>query len=486
MRIWPLCVMLLFVSCSRDEHRQTENNRGFTLMTSGQTGIDFSNDLSYTERINTYTYRNFYNGAGIALGDINNDGLLDIYISGNQVDSKLYLNKGDFNFEDITAIAGVAATSSWSTGVSMADVNGDGYIDLYVCKSGPPRLSGQPGESTRHNQLFINNGDLTFTDKAKQYQVADNGLSTHAAFFDYDKDGDLDMYLLNNSTRPIGAYDLKLGRRMERDPEGANKLYRNDGDYFTDVSEAAGIYGSAIGYGLGVTVGDVNKDGWQDIFISNDFFERDYLYLNDQNGAFSEVLEESMTEISMGSMGADMGDLNNDGLPEIYVTEMLPDSLSRIKTKTVFESWDKYQTNVKNGYHHQFTRNALQLNNGVNHRNKLTFSEISRITGLEATDWSWGALIFDYNNDTHKDIFVANGIFKDLMDHDYVNFYANNNLFISKYKADSTVLTNLIAKIPSTPLQNYLFKNHGDLQFSNEADALKLDHRGFSNGAVYG
>lgn len=487
MRVWAICICLLVFSCDPQSNNDQLADVGrFVLLSSETTGINFENNLTYNEKLNTYTYRNFYNGAGIALGDINNDGLLDIYFSGNQVDNKLYLNKGNFLFEDITETAGVAAANSWSTGVSMADVNGDGYIDLYVCKSGPPKLLESSIVNSRHNQLFINNGDLTFSDKAKKYQVADEGLSTHAAFFDYDKDGDLDMYLLNNSTRPIGAYDLKLGRREERDPEGANKLYRNDGEYFTDVSEEAGIYGSAIGYGLGVTIGDVDKDGWQDIFISNDFFERDYLYINQKDGTFRESLEESMSEISMGSMGADMGDINNDGLPEVYVTEMLPPKLERIKTKTLFESWDKYQANLKNGYHHQFTRNVLQLNNGRNSEGQMIFSEISRFTGLEATDWSWGALIFDYNNDTHKDIFVANGIYKDLTDHDYVNYYANNDLFIAKYKADSTVLTNLIDKIPSTPVQNFLFKNTGDLQFENVADNTGLLHKGFSNGAVYG
>lgn len=486
MKIYFLCLFLMLSACFSREDTGSDGGAGFTLLESDETGIDFRNDLTYTEKLNTYTYRNFYNGAGVALGDINNDGLIDVYICGNQADNKLYLNKGDFRFEDITQKAGVAAAGTWSTGVSMADVNGDGMMDIYVCKSGPPRLSDASVKNERHNQLFINNGDLTFTDKAKPYGVADTGLSTHAAFFDFDKDGDLDMYLLNNSTRPIGAYDLKLGRRQIRDPEGANKLYRNDGRKFTDVSEEAGIFGSAIGYGLGVTVGDVNRDGWQDLFISNDFFERDYLYINNQNGTFREMLEESMSEISMGSMGADMGDIDNDGWPEIYVTEMLPDSLSRIKTKTVFESWDKYQANVRNGYHHQFTRNALQLNNGITPEGEVSFSEVSRITGLEATDWSWGALIFDYNNDMHKDIFVANGIYKDLMDHDYVNFYANNNLFIAKYREDSTVLTNLISKIPSTPIRNYLFSNEGDLKFTDRAEELNLKHKGFSNGAVYG
>ena len=304
----------------------------------------------------------------------------------------------------------------------MVDVNGDGWLDIYVCKSGDPQ-----GEN-RHNELFINNGDLTFSEKAKEYGISDLGLSTHAAFFDYDKDGDLDFYLLNNSIRSVGRYDLIKDQREIRDTLGGNKLYRNDlipplgssAGKFVDVSEEVGIYGSEIGFGLGVTIGDVNKDGWVDIFVSNDFFERDYLYINNQDGTFTESLEAMIRETSLGSMGADMADINNDGYPEIFVTEMLPEDDARLKTTAVFEDWDKYQFNVKTGYYHQFPRNVLQLNNQGK-----TFSEISRLAGVHATDWSWGALIFDMDNDGLKDIFVANGIYKDLTDLDYINYQAD-------------------------------------------------------------
>jgi hypothetical protein len=446
-----------------------------------ETGITFANNLVHTERLNTYTYRNFYNGAGVAAGDVNNDGLVDLYFAGNQENNKLYLNRGNFVFEDVTEQAGLACPDVWSTGVSMADVNGDGWLDIYVCKSGPPNTPN------RNNELFINNGDLTFTEMSAEYGIDDKGLSNHAAFFDFDRDGDLDMYLLNNSLRSIGIYDLREGQRDIRDPEGGNKLYRNDGDRFTDVSEQAGIYGSAIGFGLGVTVSDVNRDQWPDIFVSNDFFERDYLYINNQDGTFSEVLTEVMNEISMGSMGADIADLNNDAYPDIYVSEMLPASLERVKTKTLFEDWDKYQTNVRSGYHHQFTRNAFQVNNGPipGEENLVSFSEISRLTGTEATDWSWGALLFDADNDGLRDIFVANGIYKDLTDQDYVNFYSNNELLISRHKQDSTLLTTLIDKIPSEPLTNFLFVNQGNLVFNEKAISAGLDFRGFSNGAAY-
>ncbi|MBO3698872.1 VCBS repeat-containing protein [Roseivirga sp. E12] len=471
-------ITFIVISCETP----TENTPLFKKINPSESGIDFENHLEYDEQLNAYTYKNFYNGAGVSLGDINNDGLTDIYFSGNLVDNKLFLNKGNFQFEDITESAGVACQNVWSSGVSMADVNGDGLLDIFVCKSGP--LEGEK----RYNQLFINNGDLTFTDKAKDYGVDEIGLSIHAAFFDYDRDGDLDFYLLNNSTRSVGGYDLRKGQREERDPNGGNKLYRNDGEKFTDVSEEAGIYGSSIGFGLGVTVADVNQDNWPDLFVSNDFFERDYLYLNNQDGTFSESLEQMISETSMGSMGADITDLNDDGYPEIYVTEMLPATQERVKTKTLFESWDKYQANINSGYHHQFTRNTLQQNLGVNpeKNTEVVFSEISRQAGVHATDWSWGALMFDYDNDGKSDIFVANGVVKDLTDQDYINFYANNTLLFEQYRADSLVVTKLLDAIPSVPLANHLFQNQGDFQFEDKAIPTGLTDKAFSNGAAYG
>jgi len=455
----------------------------FTELSSKETGIEFLNQLQHTEEFNAYTYRNFYNGAGVGIGDINNDGLPDIYFCGNQADNKLYLNKGNFQFEDITEKAGVACKGVWSSGVSFADVNGDGLLDIYVCKSGAPI-----GEN-RHNELFINNGDLTFTEASKTWGIADVGLSSHAAFFDYDKDGDLDIYLLNNSLRPVGGYDLIKDQRLKRDTSGGNKLYRNDGERFSDVSEQAGIYGSAIGFGLGVTIGDVNRDGWSDIYVSNDFFERDYLYFNNQDGTFTEALESHLREISMGSMGADMADLNNDGYPEIFVTEMLPEDDARMKTKTVFENWDKYQINVQNGYYHQFPRNVLQLNRGNGQ-----FSEIGRMAGVHATDWSWGALIADFDNDGYKDIFIANGIFKDLTDQDYVNFYSDPNTIRNILRRENAVIKQMIDTIPSQAIPNYLFVNKGEtagdptatgLTFENKAAAWGLGTPGFSNGSAY-
>ena len=470
-----LFLFYLLFSC-----KQEGSEPLFSLLSESQTGISFRNDLVYTEKINPYTFRNFYNGAGVAIGDINQDSLPDIFFAGNQQSNRLYLNSGELNFEDITDKAGLNSEGSWTTGVSMADVNGDGLLDIYVCKSGP--MQG----ARRHNELFINNGDLTFTEKSKAYGLDAIGLSQHAVFFDYDKDGDLDMYLLSNSGRSVGLNDLRLGQREIRDPEGGNKLFRNEGNRFTDVSQEAGIYGSAIGYGLGVTVADLNQDGWPDLYVSNDFFERDYLYLNQKNGAFREILPQAMPEISMGSMGADIADLDNDLWPDVIVTEMLPNDLARVKSKTPFEEWDKFQANQTAGYHRQFTRNTLQRHLGIHPQDSTPiFAEVGRWAGVEATDWSWGALIFDADLDGKKDIFIANGIVKDLTDFDFVDFYANNQGKIDQYRQDSILITKMIDKFPSVPQQNYFFKNKGDLQFENIAPGQGLDQLTFSTGSAF-
>ncbi len=468
-------IFSLFACSPKSENTLSDKNSLFVLLNEKQTHINFFNRVEYTEEYNTYTYRNFYNGAGVGLGDFNNDGLSDIYFCGNIVDNKLYLNKGNFEFQDITESAGVGCPGVWSTGVSIADINGDGWRDIYVCKS------GDPNSPNRKNELFINNGDLTFTEKAAEYGLDDMGLSTHATFFDYDRDGDLDCYLLNNSFQSVSEFDLKSGQRTVRDTLGANKLYRNDGGHFTDVSREAGIYGSKIGFGLGVSVGDVNRDGWPDIYVSNDFFERDYLYINNTDGTFTESLEKQIREISLGAMGADMADINNDAYPEIFATEMTAEGDARLKTKVLFESWDRYREKVEKGYYHQFARNVLQLNNCDN-----TFSEIGRLSGVSYTDWSWGALIMDFDNDGWKDIFVANGIYKDLLDRDYLNLYSNPETMRSMIKNEENAILRIIDKIPSVRIPNYAFRNNGDLTFSNRAEEWGLGTPSHSNGAAYG
>lgn len=463
-----LGILVLLSACQNKEHLQ------FSKIDPSQSGVSFSNDLHYTEDYNPYTYRNFYNGGGVALGDINNDGLLDIYFSGNLEPNKLYLNKGNFQFEDITEQAGVACEGVWSSGVNMADVNGDGLLDIYVCKA------GRPGGENRYNELFINQGDLTFREESAAYGLNITGLSIQSAFFDYDKDGDLDCYLLNNSLRSVGGFDMQEGLRENYDPEG-NKLFENQDGHFVDVTREAGIYSSSIGYGLGITLADFNWDGWPDIFLSNDFFEKDYLYINNQDGTFTEKVDSSFSSLSMGSMGADACDLDNDLLPEIFVTEMLPRDADRKRTKTVYENWDKYQLEVSKGYHHQFGRNVLHKN-----LNGDKFLELGRLAGVESSDWSWSALIQDYDNDGWRDIFISNGIRSDLLDKDYLNFMANEARIRAMIANDEDVLKKLIDTMPSGAVSNAMFRNEGQLNFSYQSKAWGLDQPTFSNGSAYG
>lgn len=473
MKIYVLILLTLLISCQKKPKGQNP----LFIIKDSTTGIFFQNQLVYDENFNPYLYRNFYNGGGVAIGDINNDGLQDIYFTGNMVDNKLFINKGNWRFEDITASAGVACANVWSTGATFVDINQDGLLDIYVCKS------GKPEGDNRYNELFINQGNLTFKETAKEYGLNVLGLSVHSAFFDYDKDGDLDAYILNNSLRSIGGFDLIEGQREIPDESGnGNKFFRNDDGHFTEITEDAGIYSSKIGFGLGISLGDFNNDNWTDIYIANDFFERDYLYLNDTIGGFTENLEDYFNSISMGAMGVDMADLNNDMLPDLMVTEMLPATDERKKTKTLFESWDKQQLAVKKGYFNQYARNTLQRNFG-----EKGFLEVGRQAGVADTEWSWGTLLFDMDNDGLKDIFVSNGIFKDLLDRDYLTFEGNEEkIRNSLRKREKNMITSLIDAMPSHAVQNGVFRNKGDFTFEKTAVLWGLETPSFSNGSAYG
>ncbi|MBS1597282.1 MAG: VCBS repeat-containing protein [Bacteroidetes bacterium] len=468
-----LLIFLLFVSCKSGK-QETEGDHLFQLMPSSETGINFSNIVSDTKDFNIFKYRNFYNGGGVAIGDVNNDGRPDIFFTSNQQKNKLYINKGNWQFEDVTDKAGLISPHQWHTGATMVDINGDGWLDIYLCNS------GQVAGDDRANELYINQKDGTFKEEAAKYGLNDKGLSTQAVFFDYDHDGDLDCFILNNGPRSVESFGYNSANvRNIRDPQNGDRLYRNDNGKFTDVSEQAGIYGSEIGFGLGVTVGDVNNDGWDDMYISNDFFERDYLYINQRNGTFKETINDAMGHISMGSMGSDIADINNDGALDIFTTEMLPESDYRLKTTIKFDEYNVYNAKLQNDYHHQFTSNCLQLNN-----NDGTFSEISQLSGVDATGWSWGALSFDFDNDGWKDLFVCNGIYKDLTDQDFLQFFGSDEARQLVMSGEFTY-TDLLKRIPSTPIANYAFVNQKNLLFKNESNNLGFATPTFSNGAAY-
>ena len=453
----------------------------FTLLPSSYTGVNFENRLADSPDFNVFTYRNFYNGGGVAVGDLNGDGLPEVMLTSNQNGSHLFLNKGNFRFKEITDEARIGGKKSWVTGVAFADVNGDGKLDIYVCYAGPN------AGSARANELYINQGVdergvPTFREMAKRYGVADEGYSTQAAFLDYDLDGKLDLFLVNNSYRPAISFGLRNTRNI-RDPLGGEKLYHNDGNgHFSDVSAKAGIYGPEIAFGLGVVVADVNRDGWPDIYVSNDFFERDYLYINNRDGTFDERLDKEMPYISYFSMGLDIADINNDGWPDVYTTDMLPEDEYRLRTTSSFEDWATDQLKVRNGFHHQVMRNMLQLNNGNG-----TFSDIGQLAGVARTDWSWSPLLADFDLDGYKDIYVTNGIAKDVTSQDYVRYLADPRTMAmaTSNRARRVDFKALIDAMKSTKLTHYAFHNNGDLTFSNATQSWGLSAASFGSGAAY-
>ncbi|MGR3810447.1 VCBS repeat-containing protein [Jiulongibacter sp. NS-SX5] len=474
-----ITLVLIFLSCQKDEeeNRSTvEGSSPFKLIDGADSGIEFSNEVRDRKDFNVLTYRNYYNGGGVAIGDLNNDGLNDIYFTANMNSNKLYLNKGEMKFEDITNAAGVGGKDSWSTGVTLADVNADGLLDIYVC------YSGDASKENKENELFINNGNLTFTEKAEEFGLNDKGLSTHAAFFDYDLDGDLDCYVLNNSYKDPERISLYTRNRFDYDAAGGDRLYRNDNGVFTNVTEFSGIFSSDIGFGLGISVGDINHDLYPDIYISNDFWERDYLYINQQDGTFKEELTSRMSYTSVSSMGSDMADINNDGSLDIFSTDMLPPDNYRIKAATKFDEYYQFDLKYRNSYYYQFVQNCLHLNSPSG-----KFTESAYLSGVGATDWSWGALIFDMNMDGQKDLFVSNGVYHDITDSDFVEFIADRDQIRKVVEEKGRYdFTDFVEYLPHNQRKNYAFINKGGSQFDNLSEVLNLGQPSYSNGSAYG
>jgi hypothetical protein len=460
-----------------------KNNADTLFQSMENTGINFINKVQDNDSINILNYRNFYNGGGVAIGDINNDGLPDIFFTANQGSNKLYLNKGNFQFEDISAKAGFTDKQQFSTGVVFADVNGDGWLDIYVCNAG-----NMQHPELRKNQLYINNHDLTFTESAAKYGLDNDGYTTQVSFFDYDMDGDLDCFIINNSPIPVNSLNYPHLRNLSADkwsvPDylkgGGDHLYRNDNGHFTEVTQQAGIHGTLMSFGLGVTVADVNGDHYPDVYVSNDFFERDYLYINQKNGTFKDELDTSIRHTSYASMGADIGDINNDGYPEIFTTDMLPADDYRLKTTLSFDDIDQYRLKENNDFHHQFLQNTLQLNSGNS-----DFYDIANYSGVNASEWSWGALMFDADNDGYNDLYICNGIYRDLTNQDFLDFDANE-IKEKMIETGQKNLYELVNKIPSIAVPNKMFRNTGHLKFDDVGEQWGFNQNSFSNGAAYG
>ncbi|QIP17527.1 VCBS repeat-containing protein [Spirosoma aureum] len=456
----------------------------FQTLDSTQTGVGFINHLVPTEKINILDYLYFYNGGGVSAGDINNDGLTDLYFVSNQGKNKLYLNKGNFKFEDITAKASVEGFSDWQTGSTMADVNGDGFLDIYVCAVG--NFRGLEGA----NELYINNGDGTFSEKAADYGLDFTGFSTQAAFFDYDHDGDLDCYLLNHAVHTSRSYDRVSARNL-RHNESGDYLYENQTvskagkspagkiARFTNVSEKAGIFGAAMGYGLGISVADLNNDGWEDLYISNDFHEDDYYYINNQNGTFTESIKKSFQHTSRFSMGNDIADVNNDGFADIVTLDMYPEDETVEKSSLGEDPLDIYLYKLAFGYMNQYSRNCLQLN-----LSGKKFMDIGAMAGMAATDWSWSPLLADYDNDGIKDLFITNGIVHRPNNLDYVKFAADDSL---RYAVETSrsLDERAVKLMPEGKVHNYLYRGTPSLRFDDKSVAWGFEVPNYSNGAAY-
>ncbi len=463
-----------------DEPTIEEGPTLFTLLPPEQTKIDFRNKLTDGLNTNTLVYEYFYNGGGVATGDLNGDDLIDIYFSANMSENKMYINNGDMHFQDVTAVSGAGGrTGPWKTGVAMVDINGDGKLDIYLC------YSGMMPELKRVNQLFINQGNdaegiPTFLEKATEYGLASAAFSNHTYFFDYDRDGDLDMLLLNHNPKNLPIYNEKQNQELLKgdDPFIGIRLFNQSNGHFEDVTMKAGISSSALTYGLGIGISDFNNDGWADFYITNDYAVPDYLYMNNQNGTFTNRLQESVRHNTLSAMGNDVADVNNDGLQDILTLDMLPEDNFRQKLLLSPENYEQFDLNVRSGFHYQYMRNMLQLNNGNG-----TFSEIGQMAGISNTDWSWSALLADYNNDGWKDLHITNGYLKDFTNLDFITFM--NDFVKSKGRMKREDVLELLDHMPESDVVNYIYENEGGLSFSNRTKSWGINFPSNSNGAAY-
>ena len=486
MRTCKLIVAITVISaiCFLEGCQSGKNQKPaiFEALDYKKTGLDFVNKLTPTQDFNVFKYMYYYNGGGVGAGDFNNDGLIDLFFAANQSQNKLFLNKGNLQFKNVTSQSGIPEDGAWSTGVSVVDINNDGLLDIYICRVGNLETLHS------HNQFLIctgidKDGVPHYVDKAKEYGLDFSGFSTQAVFFDYDGDGDLDMYLLNHSIHQNGTFGIRNQRLQSFNPLSGDRLYRNDGDHFTDVTKEAGIHSSVIGYGLGVAVSDINLDGYPDIYIGNDFHENDYLYINKHDGTFEDDLTQRLMHTSQFTMGVDVADANNDGYPDIMTMDMLPYDPYILKRSEGEDTWDIFNLKISNGYNYQYTRNNLQLN-----RRNGMFSEVGLYAGVAATDWSWGPLWMDFDNDGLKDLFISNGIPKRLNDIDYINFISNEEIQM-KMRTHNNSLDEkdmaLVEKFPQIKLKNKFFRNEGEMKFQDMEQSVQGDQLTYSNGGVY-
>ncbi len=462
----------------------------FTSLVAGETGIDFSNDITEDFNYNIFSYEYLYNGAGVGAGDLNGDGLPDLYFVSAFGSNKLFLNLGNFHFKDVTSIAGVAAQEGYKTGVSLADINGDGLLDIHCCRTS----KNDDGQKT--DLVFINRGNKSseglqipvFQEQAKALGLDDNSNTNHVCYFDFDRDGDLDVFYLNH------RIDFKEATRIrvQQNPDGtisrirtpatpfeSNRMFRNDGGHFTDITQQAGLISAA--FGLSVTAQDINQDGWMDLYVANDYIEPDYLYINNKDGTFTDQCSNYLKHTSQNSMGSDIADINNDGLPDIVVLDMKADNHIRYKELANVMHYDRYNLLVQYGYGRQQGRNMLQLNNGNN-----TFSEIGQYAGISSTDWSWSPLLADFNNDGWKDLYITNGYRKDVTNLDYVNYFQDSIAKTGGLNSNRFPdIEEFIKYIPDKKISNYLFFNSGQLTFANVTEQCGMNHPSFSTGAAY-